>query len=204
MANGCGGSCRSSATAAATNVVVEAAIPAASLPGYPWTATDASLRVVDADDATVLQHFSEPRPGGVQRLRVWFRIPAIGPTPRRIWLYYNNTAAASTSTNTLFSTPGLRQQTKQLTATAHASLATFFSQFDAASSPNGYGCTVLTDYVNRSSGNVLGATTNIHFSTMFFLDVPGSQTGNWRFRLGPDYGLGGDAPHRPAVHLQRV
>lgn len=180
-----------SATAPGTNVVVEAALPAASLPGYPWAAADASLRVVDADDTTLLPHFSEPRPGSVQRLRVWFRVPAIGPTPRRVWLYYNNTAAASTSTSTLFSAPGLRQQTKQLTAAAHGSLATFFSQFDAASSPTGYGCTVLPNYVNRSSGNVLGATTNIHFSTMFFIDVPSGQNGNWRFRLGPDYGLGG-------------
>lgn len=180
-----------SAAAPGSNVVVEAALPAASLPGYPWTATDASLRVVDQDDATLLPHFSEPRPGSVQRLRVWFQVPAIGPTPRRVWLYYNNTAATSTATSAIFTATGLRQQTKQLTASSHASLAAFFGQFDAASSPAGYGCTVLPNYVNRTNGNVFGSTANIHFSTMFFLDVPSNQTGTWRFRLGPDYGLGG-------------
>lgn len=180
-----------SATAAGTNVVVEAALPSTSLPSYPWTTTDASLRVVDQDDATVLHHFAEPRPGSVQRLRVWFQVPAIGPTPRRIWLYYNNTAATSTATSSIFTAQGLRQQTKQLTAASHASLATFLGQFDAASTPAGYGCTVLPNYVNRSNGNVFGSAANIHFSTMFFLDVPAGQNGNWRFRLGPDYGLGG-------------
>lgn len=180
-----------SATASGTNVVVEAALPAASLPGYPWATTDASLRIVDQDDATLLPHFSEPRPGSVQRLRVWFRVPAIGPTPRRVWVYYNNTAATTTSTSTLFTATGLRQQTKQLTAASHGSLLAFFTQFDAASQPAGYGCTVLPNYVNRSNGNVFGSAANIHFSTMFFLDVPSGQTGNWRFRLGPDYGLGG-------------
>lgn len=180
-----------SAVAPGSNVVVEAALPAASLPGYPWSATDASLRVVDQDDATLLPHFSEPRPGSVQRLRVWFQVPAIGPTPRRVWLYYNNTAAASTATSAIFTAAGLRQQTKQLTSSSHASLAAFLGQFDAASSPAGYGCTVLPNYVNRSNGNVFGSAANIHFSTMFFLDVPSGQTGTWRFRLGPDYGLGG-------------
>lgn len=180
-----------SAAAAGTNVIVEAALPASALPGYPWTAADTSLRVVDADDSTVLPHFAEPRPGSVQRLRVWFRVPAVGPTPRRVWLYYGNTAAASTATSAIFTAAGVRQQSRQLTATSHASLAAFLAQFDAASSPAGYGCTVLPSYVNRSNGNVFGAAANIHFSTMFFLDVPASQTGNWRFRLGPDYGLGG-------------
>lgn len=180
-----------SSSNAGTNVVVEAALPASALPNYPWSASDASLRVVDADDSTVLPHFSEPRPGNVQRLRVWFRVPAIGPTPRRVFLYYNNAAAASTATSSLFTASGVRLLTKRLAGGTQTTLAGFFGQFDAAPQPTGYGCAVLPDYANRSNATQFGAATDVHYSTMFFVDVPSGDAGNWRFRLGPDYGLGG-------------
>jgi uncharacterized repeat protein (TIGR01451 family) len=99
--------------------------------------------------------------------------------------------AASTSTNTLFTATGVRLLTRQVAGTDPTSLATFLGTFDAASQPGGYGCTVLPNYTSRSNANVFGATTNVHYSMMFFLDVPAAQAGNWRMRLGPDYGLGG-------------
>ncbi len=174
-----------------TNVVVEAVLPAAALPGYGWSGADADLRVVDQDDATVLPHWSDPRPGGVQRLRVFFRAPAIGPTPRRVHLYYGNAAATATSDSALFTAPGVRALTRRLSAASHGTLAQFFDQFDAATSPVGYGCAVLPDYVGRASNSMFGSGTDIHFSAMFFLDVPAGSGGAWSFRLGPDYGLGG-------------
>jgi uncharacterized repeat protein (TIGR01451 family) len=176
---------------ALTNAVVETALNATQLPGYAWTGSDADLRIVDADDLTTLAHYSEPRPGSVQRLRVWFRVPTLPSGTRRVFVYYGNSAATSASTNALFTATGVRLLTRQVAGTDPTSLATFLGTFDAASQPTGYGCTVLPNYTSRSNANVFGATTNVHYSMMFFLDVPAAQAGNWRMRLGPDYGLGG-------------
>lgn len=176
---------------ALTNALVETTLNATQLPGYAWTGTDADLRIVDADDLTTLAHYSEPRPGSVQRLRVWFRVPNLPAGTRRVFVYYGNTAATSAATSTLFTATGVRLLTRQIAGTNPTSLASFLSAFDTASQPTGYGCTVLPNYVSRSNANVFGATTNVHYSMMFFLDVPAAQAGAWRARLGPDYGLGG-------------
>lgn len=177
--------------AAQSNAIVEVVLTPAQLPGYNWAGSDADLRVVDASDATLVAHFSEPRPGAVQRLRVWFRLPTLPAGGTRAFLYYGNAAATTTASPAIFTSPGVRLLTRQIAATDPTSLGTFLTQFDAAASPAGYGCTVLPDHVARSNANVFGATTNVHYSMLFFLDVPASQAGNWRVRVGPDFGLGG-------------
>lgn len=180
-----------SASAAAANAIAEATFDATALPGYSWSGTDADLRIVDADDQTLLPHYSEPRPGNVQRLHVWFRVPSIGPTPRRVYAYYGNTAAASTSTSTLFTATGLRLSTRQMTAGVQSTLLGFFGAFDPATQPAGYGCAAVPDWIGESNAVRFGATTNVHYSLMFFVDVPSGQAGTWRIRLGPDFGYGG-------------
>jgi hypothetical protein len=180
-----------SASAAASNAIVEATFDATALPGYAWGGTDADLRIVDADDQTLLPHWSEPRPGNVQRLHVFFRVPSVGPAARRVYAYYGNAAATSVSNAGLFGAPGVRLLTKQMTAGVQTTLQGFYGAFDAAAQPAGYGCAVLPDYVNESNVSRFGAGTNAHYSVLFFLDVPASQAGTWRFRLGPDFGYGG-------------
>jgi hypothetical protein len=180
-----------SASAPGSNVVVDAALAAAALPGYAWSGSDADLRVVDADDQTLLPHYSEPRPAGVQRLRVWFRVPALGPTPRRVYLYYGNAGAGSVSSSALFTAPGVRLLTRRQTAPSTTTLGGFYAQFDPAAQPAGYGCAVLPDYVDESNLSRFGGGTNVHYSVLFFLDVPSNRTGTYTFRLGPDFGFGG-------------
>lgn len=180
-----------SAPASQANTVVEAVFDAAALPAYPWTGTDADLRIVDADDLTVLPHYSEPRPAGVQRLRVWFRVPALGPTPRRVYAYYGNPSATSVATTTLFATTGVRLLTRRQTGPRTTTLGGFLAQFDAAAQPAGYGCGVLPDYMDESNAVRFGAGTNVHTSVLFFVDVPAARAGRWRFRFGADYGYGG-------------
>jgi hypothetical protein len=180
-----------SASAPGSNVVVDAALAATVLPGYAWSGSDADLRIVDADDQTLLPHFSEPRPAGVQRLRVWFRVPSVGPSPRRVYLYYGNTAAASTSSNALFTATGVRLLTRRQTGASTTTLGGFYSQFDAAAQPAGYGCAVLPDYVDESNLTRFGGGANVHYSVLFLLDVPSNRTGTYTFRVGPDFGFGG-------------
>lgn len=180
-----------SASASGTNLLAEATFDATALPGYAWSGTDADLRIVDADDQTLLPHWSEPRPGNVQRLHVFFRVPAIGSTPRRVYVYYGNGAATSTSSNALFTAAGVRLLTRQMTAGVQATLQGFYGAFDAAAQPAGYGCAVLPDYVGESNLSRFGSGVNAHYSLLFFLDVPANQTGTWNFRLGPDFGYGG-------------
>lgn len=178
-------------TGAASGAIVETVLGPAALPGFAWGSADAAVRVVDQDDVTLLTHFTEPRPDAVQRLHLWFRLPTGASGARRVYVYYGNAAATSTSSSALFTAAGTRLLTRQLTGTTQSTLAGFFGLFDAAASPAGYGCQVLPDYVNRSNLSVFGGGTNVHYSTLFFLDVPAAQAGTWSFRLGPDYGQGG-------------
>jgi hypothetical protein len=180
-----------SAAAPGANVVVDATFDAAALPGYAWSGSDADLRIVDADDQTLLPHYSEPRPAGVQRLRVWFRVPSIGTSPRRVFVYYGNAGAASASSSALFSAAGVRLLTRRQTGPSTTTLGGFYSQFDAAAQPAGYGCAVLPDYVDESNLSRFGGGANVHYSVLFFLDVPSNRTGTYTFRMGPDFGLGG-------------
>ncbi len=174
-----------------TNVIVETTLNATQLPNYGWTGNDNAIRVVDTDDQTLLTHYTEPRPVGLQRLHLWFRIPSLASGTRRVFVYYGNATAPNASTDTLFTSAGVRMLTRRNTTGDPASLAAFLTAFDAASQPAGYGCSVLPNYVARSNTNVFGANQNIHFSTLFFLEVPAAQAGNWRIRYGPDFGLGG-------------
>jgi hypothetical protein len=179
------------APAPATGAIVEAVLGPAALPGYAWGGADADLRIVDADDLTVLPHYSEPRTGGVQRLRVWFRVPAVGAAPRRVYVYYGNASAGTVSNAALFTTVGVRLLTRRQTGPATGTLAGFLGQFDGASQPAGYGCAVLPDYVGENNATRFGATANVHYSTLFFLDVPSNRTGQYSFRYGADFGYGG-------------
>lgn len=188
---------------AQSNALVEVVLGASDLPGFDWSAPNASARVVDSDDATLVSHFIEPHPAGLQRLHLWFRLPTLPAGGKRVFLYYGNVAATSTATSTILTTSGVRLLTRQRTVADPTSLATFFSEFDTAASPVGYGCAVLPDHVLRSNANVFGAGTNAHYSVLFVLDVPAAQAGNWDLRFGPDFGLGGAAYAR-GVALQET
>lgn len=179
------------AAPAAGASLAEAVLDAAALPGYPWSGADADLRIVDGDDRTLLTHYSEPRQPGVQRLRVWFRVPALAATPRRVYVYYGNAAAPSVSTASVHTATGVRMLTRRQTGPRTSTVSGFLQQFDAAAQPAGYGCAVLPDYVDESNAARFGAGTNVHYSAMFFLDVPASRAGTWRFRFGADFGFGG-------------
>ncbi|MEZ5458276.1 MAG: CCXG family PEP-CTERM protein [Steroidobacteraceae bacterium] len=115
-----------------------------------------------------------------------------------MFLYYGNPAASSTVDATILSNTGIRFLTRRQTIDP-TSLASYFSEFDSAASPSGYGCAVLPDHVSRSNANVFGSGVNAHYSLLFVLDVPASQAGTWGLRFGADFGFGGGAYARGVV-----
>ncbi len=184
--------------AAQSNALVEVVLGPAQLPGFDWAAPTASVRVLDSDDATLVPHFIEPHPAGVQRLHLWFRVASLPAAGKRVFLYYGNPAATSTADASIFSASGVRLLTRRQ-GIDPVSLAGFFSEFDGAPSPAGYGCAVLPDHVGRSNANVFGSGVNAHYSVLFVLDVPPAQAGTWELRFGADFGFGGGAYARGVV-----
>lgn len=183
---------------AQTDALVEVVLGPAQLPGFNWAAPEASVRVLDSDDVTLVRHFVEPHPTGLQRLHLWFRLPALPAAGRRVYLYYGNPTATSTADATILNTTGIRFLSRRQ-AIDPTSLASYFSEFDTAPSPTGYGCAVLPDHVSRSNANVFGSGVNAHYSLLFVLNVPASQAGTWELRFGADFGFGGGAYARGVV-----
>ncbi len=181
-----------------TNTLLEVVLGPAQLPGFNWAAPEASIRVIDSDDATLVSHFVEPHPAGLQRLHLWFRLTSLPATGKRVFLYYGNPAASTSSDAAILNVTGVRLLTRRQTLDP-SSLASFFSEFDAAASPAGYGCAVLPDHVGRSNANVFGSGVNAHYSILFALNVPPAQAGNWDLRFGADFGFGGGAYARGVV-----
>jgi hypothetical protein len=184
--------------AAQSNALVEVVLGPAQLPGFNWAAPAASVRVLDSDDATLVPHFIEPHPAGLQRLHLWFRVASLPAAGKRVFLYYGNPAATSTSDASILTATGVRFLTRRQSIDP-TSLAGFFGEFDSASRPTGYGCAVLPDHVGRSNANVFGSGVNAHYSVLFVLDVPPAQAGTWELRFGADFGFGGGAYARGVV-----
>lgn len=184
--------------AAQSNALVEVVLGPAQLPGFNWAAPTASVRVIDSDDATLVPHFIEPHPTGLQRLHLWFRVPSLPAGGKRVFLYYGNPTATSTADASILTATGIRFLTRRQSIDP-TSLASYFSEFDTASSPTGYGCAVLPDHVGRSNANVFGSGVNAHYSLLFVLNVPPAQAGTWELRFGADFGFGGGAYARGVV-----
>jgi hypothetical protein len=170
---------------------VEVVLDPATLPGYDWTRRGADLRIVDADDLTVLPHYVAPSLPGIRQLRVWFRLPAGASAGRGVYAYHGNAAAAATSDASLFTTPGVRLLTRRQVGPRPTSLDAFLAQFDAAAAPPGYGCAVLPGYVDESNAARFGAGSDVAYSIAFFLDVTPATAGSWSLRYGADLGYGG-------------
>lgn len=174
-----------------TNYVVEIRFTNSTVSNYTWANLDKDLRFIDADDSTVLKHFSMPRSSTTQEVLVWVLIPSVPVGTKTIYMYYNNNAATSVSNPSGVLVSGIRMYTKGGTA------ATSFSNYNAwwnafnssANGQSGYGCKILTDMTSINNSGQFGSAANIIFSYVTVLTA--NSTGTWQTRHGPDYGWGG-------------
>ncbi|MGB4811237.1 MAG: CCXG family PEP-CTERM protein [Methylophilaceae bacterium] len=175
-----------------SNYEIQLTINTTSFPGYVFANADNDFRAIDSDDITPLSIFVEPRKLAATSATAWVKIPSLAAgASKTIYIYYAKTGATNVSdaVNT-FSQVGVRLWTRNVTVDA-TSRSSSESAFATATDTVGYGCKIVTDYTTISNQNQFasGSNANIGFQLVSAFSAP--VTGNWGFRLGPDFGYGG-------------
>jgi len=178
-----------------TNYPVRIDLSAANMPGFDWSNNGNDIRVLDSDEATQLDFYIDSFDSTAQTAILWVNLPTLNSGEvRTVYIYYHNTAATSTSDAVAtFSETGVKFHTRQTTfdPTTRAEAENDFNSLD--DSVAGYGCTILTNYTNiDNSGTFAGPNNDIIYFIETFFEVTAANAGVWEFRMGPDFGLGGE------------
>lgn len=177
------------------NYPVRIDLNTSNMPGLDWNNNGNDLRVLDSDESTQLDFYIDSFNPTSQTAILWINLPTLNNGEvRTVYIYYHNTAATNASDAVAtFSETGVKYHTRQTTfdpATRAQAEADFNSLDDSVA---GYGCTILTDITNVDNSDTFSGPNNdiIYFTETFF-EVTAANSGSWEFRIGPDFGLGGD------------
>ncbi|QMU61540.1 MAG: DUF2341 domain-containing protein [Gammaproteobacteria bacterium] len=177
------------------NYPVDIDISASNLPGFDWNNNGDDLRVIDTDEITQLDFYIDSLNSATETATLWVNIPTFNNGEvRTIYIYYHNNAATNVSdAAATFSETGIKYHTRNTTfdpTTRAQAEADFNSLPDNVA---GYGCTILNNITNiDNSGTFTGPNNDIIYFTETFFEVTAANAGIWEFRIGPDFGLGGD------------
>ncbi len=165
---------------------------------YALTPDGADLRVLAADNATVLDHHLQSWDASARTALLTLRMPSLAANAAStVYLYYGNTivstgvSAVPSNANpqSTFINSGWRFHTKNSTLNP-TNEAQARSEFENAPDVGGYGCAVVPEVLNQSNRNTFnGGNMNygLYAETHFEVTTPGV----WSFRSAVDYGRGG-------------
>lgn len=181
---------------ALSNHTIRLDLDAANVPGFDFTNNGDDLRAYD-DSFNPIDFFVESVDSVSNTAVVWIEVLSLpaGPSTTQVFLDYNNTVATPLSSAVdTFEQEGFRYHTQfdnmptpgpESSAEGQAAF-----DFDTIAAPgSGYGCTRL-DNLNVGNSDVFGANGSVAFAVDSILIVP--TTGTYEFRLGTDYGSGGE------------
>lgn len=181
---------------ALTNYQVRLNLSAANVPAqFNWNSNGSDLRVLAANDTTVLSHFIERWDAIGRTAVVWVRMPTIPNGNTTVYVYFGGLpGTTSTSTVSTFTETGLKIHTKN-SAVDPVNRATAEAAFAAASSnTNGYGCAIVPSYSGITNVGLFGPPNRQDDFGLYaevFFEVTPAQAGVWQFRYGADFGRGG-------------
>lgn len=179
---------------ALTNYELALSLDSTTLAAQVWDNDGADIRFIADDDLTPLDFWIQHIDSVNQTLNVWVKVPALpADGAASLWLYYCNVDAQSASdASAVFSHSGVKFHSRRadvdLIDRDHA-LATFNTAGDDAA---GYGCTHLDDYTGVDHSDLFGASQDVISRGQAFFEVEDGDAGEWQFRFGPDYGVGGE------------
>jgi len=179
-----------------TNHTIRLDLNAANAAGFDFTNNGDDLRIYDAAFVPI-DFFVESVDPVTNTAVIWVEVPSVpaGPSSTQVFVDYNNTVPTplSSAPNT-FSQAGFRYHTQLHNAPAPGPETSAEGQaafdFDTiAPAGSGYGCTNLNN-IEVGNSDVFGANGDVAFSVDTIITV--STAGTYEFRLGTDYGSGGE------------
>ncbi|MBX2839614.1 MAG: CCXG family PEP-CTERM protein [Gammaproteobacteria bacterium] len=165
---------------------------------YVSTPDGADLRILDSDNLTELDFHIEDWDAISGTALFGVKIPTLtANTAKTIYVYYGNTlvngvSAVPTADNptSTYTTSGWQYHTKYSTLDP-GNEAEARAEFESAPYTAGYGCSIVSEVfglTNRNTYNGPRGNYALYAETLFEVTTPGI----WNFRVGIDYGLGGD------------